>query len=238
MMSTAAIVLQARMGSSRLPGKSLARIEGSTVLAHCVDRLRAESGLPVIVATTTSPLDDAIEDEAGALGALVVRGSVDDVLGRYVLAADRFGLVHLVRATADNPAVDLGAPARTLALLQRTGAHHVTEDGLPIGAAVEAVSADALRHAARMTDAPYDREHVTPFLRRGPGMRAVVLRAPARLTRPQLRLTVDTADDLALMRRIYARLGSCTSPAHLTDIMTIAEQLSAEPLQTTGASAR
>jgi spore coat polysaccharide biosynthesis protein SpsF len=237
-MAAAAIVLQARMGSSRLPGKSLARIEGTTLLAHCIERLGAESGLPVIVATTTSLLDDAIEEEARATGAAVVRGSEDDVLGRYVLAAGRFDLVHLVRATADNPVVDLGAPVRTLDLLRRTGADHVTEHGLPVGTAVEAVSADALRRAARLTDAPYDREHVTPFLRRGPGMRAVVLRAPARLTSPRLRLTVDTADDLALVRRIYARLGRRSSPAPLTDIMTIAEQLSADHLPQTGAVAR
>jgi spore coat polysaccharide biosynthesis protein SpsF len=237
-MADTAIVLQARMGSSRLPGKSLARIAGASLLAHCIERLGAESGLPVIVATTTSPLDDAIQEEAGRMGAAVVRGPEDDVLSRYVLAADRFDLVHLVRATADNPVVDLGAPVRTLNLLRRSGADHVTEHGLPVGTAVEAVSVAALRRAAQLTDAPYDREHVTPYLRRGPGMRAVVLRAPTMLTNPRLRLTVDTADDLALVRRIYARLGARTSPAPLTDIMTIAEQLSADQLQQTGAVAR
>ena len=128
-MADTAIVLQARMGSSRLPGKSLARIAGASLLAHCIERLGAESGLPVIVATTTSPLDDAIQEEAGRMGAAVVRGPEDDVLSRYVLAADRFDLVHLVRATADNPVVDLGAPVRAAMRAFR----------LPVRAAVRAI---------------------------------------------------------------------------------------------------
>ena len=165
-------------------------------------------------------LSAAVKVERDALGVPAITGATREDVARatgFVHAQDRFFQMDLLR---------------------RSGADHVTEHGLPVGTAVEAVSVAALRRAAQLTDAPYDREHVTPYLRRGPGMRAVVLRAPTMLTNPRLRLTVDTADDLALVRRIYARLGARTSPAPLTDIMTIAEQLSADQLQQTGAVAR
>ena len=117
MKSRSAIVLQARMGSTRLPGKSLAFLEGKTIVEHCVERLRSRSGLMVILATTTLPEDDALVDEASRLSVPVVRGSADDVLGRFARAATMFDLTALVRATADNPAVDMDAPRRTLELL-------------------------------------------------------------------------------------------------------------------------
>ena len=224
-MRGAAIVLQARMGSSRLPGKSLALIGGRTVLAHCIERLRIESDLPLIVATTTDRQDDAIVCEAQALRALVVRGAATDVLSRYLLAAATFGLSHLVRATADNPAVELGAPVRTLAALRHSSADYAAEEGLPVGAGVEALTVAALRRAGDLTHVPYDREHVTPYLRRAPGFRAVTTSAPRALRRPDLRLTVDTAADLAFVRSIHAGLGRRSTPAPLTEIITMADQL-------------
>lgn len=223
----AAIVLQARMGSRRLPGKSLALIGRRTVLARCVERLRAESRLPVIVATTTAAIDDAIAREAEGLGAALVRGAERDVLSRYLLAASTFMLTHVVRATADNPAVDSAAPARTLAALRRRRADYATEEGLPLGAAVEAFTVEALRRAGERTDMPYDREHVTPYLRRAFEMKAVSEPAPAPLQRPDLRLTVDTAADLAFLRRVYAGLDPRPRPVPLADIIAAADRIEA-----------
>ena len=102
----AAIVLQARMGSTRLPGKALAPIAGRSILAHCLERLQARSGLPVVLATTTLPDDDVLCDEARALGVAVVRGPADDVLGRFASPPSTLGLRVVIRATADNPAVE------------------------------------------------------------------------------------------------------------------------------------
>jgi len=130
-----AIVLQARMGSSRLPGKVLAAINGKPVLAHCVERPRASS-LRVIVATTTGSEDDAGAETAARLGAPVLRGPSDDVLGRYAMAVEQFGLVEVVRATADNPAVDIDAPARCLALLREDGADRANGVTIPNGSAI------------------------------------------------------------------------------------------------------
>jgi spore coat polysaccharide biosynthesis protein SpsF len=217
-----AIVLQARMGSMRLPGKTLAPIEGRTILAHCIERLRHRSGLRVIVATTTSADDDVLASEARRLDAPVVRGAVDDVLSRFVLAADTFNLTAMVRATADNPAVDMDAPRRTLRLLERTGASHVVEHGLPYGTAVEAIACDDLRRADADATDPYDREHVTPFLKRDRRFIALAALAPATVRCPELRLTVDTPEDLEFVRRVYAFASPVDGPAPLSELIAAA----------------
>jgi spore coat polysaccharide biosynthesis protein SpsF (cytidylyltransferase family) len=223
---SAAIVIQARMGSKRLPGKVLEQLAGRSLFAHCVGRLRARSGLPVILATTTLREDDALVAAADRLGVSVVRGPEDDVLARYVLAAATFALVEVIRATSDNPAVDMDSPLRTLELLRRTRADYVVERGMPVGGAVEAVSAAALFLANASTDNAYDREHVTPFIRRERQFVSLDSVAPGHLRRPGLRLTVDTPDDLAFMRRALAQVAmSDGSPAPLSRIILAAELL-------------
>lgn len=226
---TAAVVLQARMGSTRLPGKVLALVGGRTMLAHCINRLRAQSNLPVIVATTTEPEDDLVARETERCGADVLRGPADDVLGRFAMAVKAYGLDDLIRATADNPAVDLDAPLRTLALLHFTGAHHIVERGLPIGTAVEAVSARAILQADELATDPYDREHVTPYIRREERFRTMDGIAPGHVRAPKLRLTVDTAEDLDFVRRAFAVV-DVADPAPLSAIIAAARTL--EPLTT------
>ena len=221
-----AIVLQARIGSTRLPGKVLADLAGCSILEHCVERLRATSGLAVVLATTTRPEDDRLEALGERLGVVAVRGSEADVLGRFALVVSTLGLAVVIRATADNPAVDLDAPRRTLDHLLRVGADHVAESGLPYGAAVEAMAADALMVSAELATDSYDREHVTPFLRRDSRFFAVEEFAPERLTRPALRLTVDTEEDLHFMRRLFAAAGAGARPATpLSQLMAAAARL-------------
>lgn len=221
-MSKTAIILQARVGSTRLPGKVLASIANRSILAHCVERLR-RSGLPVIVATTNALEDDAVAAEAERVGATAFRGPVDDVLARYCAAAAAFGLTEVIRATADNPAVDMDAVWRTLTLLRRAGVDHVVEHGLPHGSAVEAVTTEALCRAAELAVDPYDREHVTPLVRRDRRFTALPALAPGPLRRPDLRLTVDTPTDLAFMRRVFALTGAVPGhPPALVEIMAAA----------------
>lgn len=205
-MTGTAIVIQARMGSRRLPGKSLMAIGTRTLLEHCLVRLGA-SRLPIIVATTDLAEDDLIEDEAASRGARVFRGHATDVLGRYIGAAQAFGVTTVVRATADNPFVDGDGPARMLTLVEKIQADHVIEFGLPVGAAVEVVRTDALVRAAALITDEYDREHVTSFIRRDPRFRALRAMAPRNLRRPGLRLTVDTPEDLEFARRVHEALG-------------------------------
>lgn len=211
-----------------MPGKVLASIGSQSVLAHCVERLQSRSGLPVIVATTIGPEDDRIELEAERLGATVFRGPADDVLTRYLLVARRWRLTALVRATADNPAVDLEAPRRTLDLLSRTGADHLVEFGLPHGAAVEAVSVEALERTAALAEDALDREHVTTLMRRDPQFLALPALAPAEVRAPELRLTIDTAGDLAFMRQVFACAGETPgAPVSLTQLIAAARRVRA-----------
>lgn len=212
MTENAAIVLQARMGSRRLPGKSLALVAGRTVLEHCIERLQAQSGMRVVLATTTREEDDLIEREGIRLGVEVCRGPDEDVLGRFVMVAERFALTDVVRATADNPAVDMDAPRRVIEIRRRSRADHVVEKGLPYGATVEAISAEALFRAATLTSDAKDREHVTTFLRRDPRFIALRVDAPVAVCHADLRFTIDTGEDLAFMRALFEAAETISAP--------------------------
>lgn len=223
-MRGTAIILQARMGSSRLPGKSMRVLGGRTLVAHAVTRLQA-SGYPVVLATTTNPEDDVLVAAAEALGAETFRGSELDVLDRYAQAARHFELHRVVRATADNPAVDIDAVARTLMLLDRSGADHVVEYGLPYGGAVEAMRGDALLRAAELAVEPADREHVTLLMKRSRDFFALAAIAPGHLRRPGLRLTVDTEDDLIFVQKLMDALGPNLFPAPLSAFIDVADRM-------------
>jgi spore coat polysaccharide biosynthesis protein SpsF len=221
-MMRAGIILQARVGSSRLPGKALATIGGSTILEICLRRLSAAGAGPVVLATTTGPEDDALEAIATRLDALVYRGDVNDVLGRYVKAASAFDLDTIVRATGDNPCTDILAAGRVLQALQFHHAEYVCENGLPYGAGVEVVTRAALVRADREATRPDDREHVTLYVRHHPRtFRVVTVPAPAALCRTDLRVTVDTAADLEHVRELYAATGS--SLPSLSQIIDVAD---------------
>ena len=207
----ALVILQARMGSSRLPGKVLAPIGGRSILAQCIERLQAARVGEVLVATTTRPEDEAVVAEAQAAGVDVVRGSVDDVLARFVGALDGWTGPYVIRATADNPFIDVDGPARLLRLLD-AGADYAIEEGLPIGAAVEAMRVEVLREAGELATTAYDREHVTPFIRQATDRYAVCsVPAPLVVRRPALRLTVDTRDDLQFVRGLIDQVADVAS---------------------------
>ena len=208
MKTRAGIILQARFRSSRLPGKALATIQNKTILEHCLARLTFAGVGPVVLATTSRPEDDALVAVARARGVGVFRGDVNDVLGRYVSAAEAFDFDTIVRATGDNPCVDIQAPGRLLEVVRSHNADYACEDGLPYGAAVEVVTRAALKRAAHEAHHAEDREHVTVYVRRNPDIFSVALApAPAPLRRPDIRVTVDTAADLLHVRELYLRAG-------------------------------
>jgi spore coat polysaccharide biosynthesis protein SpsF len=201
-MERTAIILQARMGSRRLPGKALMALGGRSLLEQCLVRL-ATADLPVVVATTTEPEDDAIEAEARRAGALVFRGESDNVIGRYIAAARTFEVQTIIRATGDNPLVDSDGPRRVLELARNVRADHVVECSLPVGTAVEAVTLTALERAEALITDPYDREHVTSLIRRDVRFQSLRAMAPRHLRRPGLRLTVDTQEDFEFVARVF-----------------------------------
>ena len=230
MAPEAVVLLQARMASTRLPGKALAPIGGVPVLTHCLQRLVASGVGRVLLATTTAPEDDALVEEAARVGVAAVRGSSFDVLGRFAQAVRQTRATFVVRATGDNPAVDIDAAGRTLDALFRSVADYCCERGLPAGGAVEAMRTRVLLDAAARATTDADREHVTTYIRRERGRyRVVEPDAPQAVRRPDLRLTVDTAADLAFMRAVADGLpGAALSRAPLAAIIAAADRVAAQ----------
>lgn len=228
-MTSAMIILQARVSSVRLPGKVLAQIGARTLVGHCLERLLAGRAAPVMLATTERPEDDCLVALARARGVQVYRGPSADVLRRFTLAATAAGAKFVVRATADNPAVDIDAPNRVLSLLRTSGSDYACETGLPYGAAVEAITTDALLRADGLATDTRDREHVTTLVRRDSTRFSLQMAAaPALLSRPDVRVTVDTADDLAFMRAVSARLGDPVNEPSLVRVIAAADALLAD----------
>lgn len=224
--SDALIILQARVGSSRLPGKVLRPLAGVSLVARCLERLLAGGAAPLVLATTERAEDDALENEAAMLGVPCLRGADADVLGRFAQVVGILGPVYVVRATADNPAVDIDAPQRVLDHLRRGGVDYVVDQGLPVGGAVEGVRAESLLRAAREATHPDDREHVTTFIKR-PEQRFRVLMplAPVHVRAPHLRLTVDTPGDFAFVEQVLQQAGGRSTRVPLSGIIRAADRV-------------
>ena len=222
------IVLQARMGSQRRPGKVVAELAGAPLVEYCVVRLLASGVGPVVLATTTQPEDVVLLELGAALGIETFAGPVHDVLGRFAGVARAHPTArYLVRATGDNPFVDVDAPARVLKALA-DGADYAVEEALPLGAAVEGMRRDVLLQAQQEAATPYDREHVTPWIRRADGIVRALPTAPDDVRAPDLRLTVDTPDDLAYARRLASALragGADPRLAPLREVIGLARRL-------------
>jgi spore coat polysaccharide biosynthesis protein SpsF (cytidylyltransferase family) len=204
-------VVQARLGSTRLPGKALLDLAGRPMLAHVLARAAAVPGVDeTVLATTTSAEDDALADLAGAAGVACVRGSVDDVLDRVHAALRVHPADGVVRLTGDCPLLDPVVSGRVVGEFRRRAGEadyvsNVHPPSYPDGLDTEVVGAAALEAAWREARRPSDREHVTPFLWRQPDrFRLANVAHAADLS--GLRWTVDNARDLKFARAVYEAL--------------------------------
>jgi spore coat polysaccharide biosynthesis protein SpsF len=221
-MPTVLAIVQARMSSTRLPGKSLADVGGEPMLSlllRRVQRSRKIDGL--VIATSTDPSDDAIEGTTRALGCRVYRGDRDDVLGRFVGAANGH-VGPIVRITADCPLLDPTIADQVVDLFLAEPdcdyASNIEPRTYPDGLDVEVVSHELLEHIAGSVDDPSDREHVTRAIRR----RLDRFRSTSLVQQDDLgalRWTVDTSDDLDFVRQVVARLGSRRYEADMNAIL-------------------
>jgi len=216
-------VVQARMSSSRLPGKTLADIEGEPMLALLLRRLASSRGVgEIVVATSTRSDDDPIARLAPALGARVSRGSLLDVLSRFAAAVgEHTGPV--VRITGDCPLLDPALVDRVLELLaarpECVYASNIQPRTFPDGLDVEAIDADTLRAlAADRLLSPEQREHVTSALRAQP-QRYPAAALVGELDLGALRWTVDEAADLEFVRALVRRLGPRRHSAGLAELL-------------------
>lgn len=205
------VLVQARMGSTRLPGKVLADICGRTMLERAVVRAgQAKRPDDVAVATTTRTEDDAVADEAARLGIQAFRGDAEDVLDRFVRAAEALSADVVVRVTADCPFLDPAVLDRVVSAFAESDppadlASNVVERTYPRGLDVEVVLASALQIAAREARLPHQRSHVTPYLYENPDrFRLVSVVGDTDLAGE--RWTVDTSEDLRFARELCSRL--------------------------------
>ncbi len=204
-------IIQARMGSRRLPGKVLEDVGGRSMLARVVRRIRRARTLDeVIVATSSESRDDRIASECSALSVPVYRGSEDDVLDRYYRAADDCGAETIVRICADCPLIDpqvLDLVVSTLAERRADYAANNLERTFPWGLDAEAMTFEALERAWLNASQPHEREHVTVYVRQHPQIFRLAS-VTSGTDRADHRWTVDTAEDLAFVRVLYSRMGN------------------------------
>lgn len=204
-------ILQARMSSTRLPGKVLAPVAGAPMILRQIERLRRARKLGrIVVATSTRTDDDPLVEVLAAAGVPAYRGDLNDVLGRFVGALDTFEpAATVVRLTADCPLADPEIIDATIARFEDSGADYASNvaepRSFPKGLDVEVMTAAALRRAATETRDPHDREHVTPYLYRHPDLFRLAAYAQA-ADEGAVRWTVDRPDDLEFVRAVYDAL--------------------------------
>jgi spore coat polysaccharide biosynthesis protein SpsF len=208
---TTACIVQARMGSTRLPGKVMRPLAGESVLAHVLRRCRAIPGVDCVVcATVAQASEDIVAHEAERVGAIVFRGAERDVLGRYRDAARAVGADRVLRVTSDCPLIDPEVSGRVLGLCGPAGAEFATNNmppSWPHGLDCEAFTIDLLNRAANAAYLSDHREHVSGWMRETAGISRANLAGPGgRLVGH--RWTLDYPEDLAFFEALFALLPS------------------------------
>ena len=214
-VTTTAVIIQARQSSTRLPGKGLADIAGKPALARVLERCLKIEGADVIVcALPDGPRDDVLEvviAEAADYGRILVyRGPEDDVLARFLGAAEMVAADVIMRITADCPLIDAEVCSEVLATACESFSDSVgginycsncyPERTYPQGLDCEVFTIKALRAAHYHAATPYDREHVTPWIQENLNW-SILKKSGENLS--HLRWTLDYADDLNLLRKLF-----------------------------------
>jgi len=212
-----AIVLQARVDSSRLPGKALLPLGGRPMIVRVMEALkRTPADLRVLACAEDSK--SAFEELAQEAGFALLAGPKEDVLGRFCLCLRNFGIQHLIRATGDNPFVFADAAYTITTEGLALGADYSGYSGLPLGAGVESVAAKALLRAETEAASQYEREHVCPYLYTHPE-KFLLHRplAPQHWQGHEIRLTVDTQQDYEQAQALYAALDRLENDGKLAE---------------------
>jgi spore coat polysaccharide biosynthesis protein SpsF len=227
-MSRPIAIIQARMGSHRLPGKVLADLAGAPLLARMIERVRAARTLAnIVVATPAGEMDEPLRSLAERLGVGCFAGSEDDVLARYAGAAARFAADPVVRLTADCPLIDPELIDVCVERFRSASYDHVSLGGeFPDGLDTEVIAADALARAHTEARLSSEREHVTPYIWKRPDrFRCGTVEFPEPLG--GWRWTVDESRDLEFVRGVYARL---YQPGHVFGWREVAALCRREPM--------
>ncbi|MFY2158380.1 cytidylyltransferase domain-containing protein [Cytobacillus firmus] len=221
-----AAIIQARMGSTRLSGKVMKDIKGRSVLSHVIERVRQSDLIEdIIIATTVLARDNVIENEAKIYGAKVFRGSEEDVLSRYYLAAKENNIDIIVRITSDCPVIDSNVIDEIINYYLKENYDIVTNAGsdisqrtFPRGLDTEVFSFQVLEEAFNNGREKYHREHVTPYIYERSNK---IHYFKNDVNYSNHRWTLDTEEDFELISEIYSRLYKGTHDFYLQDIIDI-----------------
>ena len=216
-------IVQARMSSSRFPGKVLVPILGRPMLLLQLERLKQAKYInEIVVATSSDSDDDKIAETCLQADITCFRGSLHDVLGRFAMAAIKHEADIIVRLTADCPLNDPEIVDRLITLLesgQYDYASNTIERTWPHGLDAEAMTIESLLAAEKNSTSSYEREHVTPFIYQNPDVYSLgSLKGP--VNQPDLRLTVDYPEDLKVISRIYGSLYAANPTFSTADIIS------------------
>lgn len=222
-------IIQARMGSTRLPGKVMKNLEGKTVLAHVIERVKQSNLIDVIVvATTTCKIDDEIEAETLRCGANVFRGSEEDVLSRYYRAAKMNNIDIVIRITSDCPLIDSKVLDQIINHYLTTDYDIVSNAGsdlsnrtYPRGLDTEVFSFNVLEDAYKNASEKYQREHVTPYIYE---KFKNIYYYKNNMDYSKYRWTLDTEDDYQLISEIYKYLYRGKHDFYIEDIIKLFEE--------------
>ncbi|MBD1221297.1 cytidylyltransferase domain-containing protein [Virgibacillus halodenitrificans] len=221
-------IIQARMGSTRLPGKVMKEIKGKTVLSHVIERVKQSKLIDdIVIATTVLDRDKAIEDEALKNGVKIYRGSEDDVLARYFLAAKESNVDVIVRITSDCPLIDPHIIDEIINFYINGSYDLVTNAGadayrtFPRGLDTEVFSYEALETAFTNGSEMYHREHVTPYIYEHSNK---IHYFKNDVDYSKYRWTLDTKEDFELIQEVYNRLYKGKHDFYLVDIIECFEQ--------------
>ena len=220
MVTPVVAVVEARMASTRLPGKVLALIDGLPAIQHLVNRLERLSAVTeVIIATTDDASDDVLASYMSSVGVRAFRGSNDDVLGRIAGAVVHSDCEIVLSITADCPGLDPAVVSDVLSRFHEGSFDYVSNsivrtypDGMDCGV----YRHEALNRASRNATDPLEREHTSLHVRRRPDQFAISnVRAPAELVWPELGLTLDTDEDLRFLNSVVTSLADSPFPSCL-----------------------
>ena len=210
------VFLQARLSSTRLPGKALMPLRGKALVLHAMESLK-KIPVDIHVLLTEEGSAPAFGPLARAAGFEHFCGSEDDVLGRFCAALAVYPVDTLIRATGDNPLVSWEMAARLLEEHASLDADYSGYFGLPLGCGVEVVRAECLARANRESALPYDHEHVTPYLYNNPQIFSLHRPLAPACFRSRFSVSVDTQADFERVERLFARLPE--TPAALDALM-------------------
>ena len=215
-------IIQARMGSSRLPGKALMKSDsGKPLLYYVTNQLRYFSKVKnLVIATTTNQEDDEIEKFANNNSINVFRGKEKDVLDRYFQCAKKYSFSTIVRITADCPLIDPQIVDKVIEQFFSENYDFATNTltrTFPIGTDVEVFSFSALNKAWENAQLPSEREHVTPYFHNKENFKIINVENDKNIS--NLRLTVDRIEDFELIKQILNNIS--INPIHLEDVLEL-----------------